>query len=111
MGDVLHLNSRFGRQADQEAVRKRNAARPRIRKWLARIEAEISTGRLSALEGRLAQILTNYPSANDGICWSGQQRLAAKLGRCDRTVRRSLDRLERAGFLHAKQQGWNRTSC
>ena len=108
MGDVVPLKPQSGRHADQC---KRNAARPRLRRWFARIEMEIKGGRLLDIDGRLAQALTNYPSANEGICWPGQARLAGVLGRSDRTVRRSLDRLERAGFLHAKQQGWNRSSC
>ena len=108
MGDVVPLKPQSGRYADQ---RKRNAARPRLRRWFARIEMEITVGRLLDIDGRLAQSLTNYPSANEGICWPGQARLAGVLGRSDRTVRRSLDRLERAGFLHAKQRGWNRSSC
>jgi hypothetical protein len=108
MGDVVPLKPQSGRQADQS---KRNAARPRLRRWFARIEVEIKGGRLLDIDGRLAQALTNYPSANEGICWPGQARLAGLLGRSDRTVRRSIGRLERAGFLHAKQQGWNRSSC
>jgi hypothetical protein len=90
MGDVVPLKPQPGRQADP---RKRNSARPRLRRWFARIEAKIKGGRLLDVDGRLALALTNYPSANEDICWPGQARIAGVLGRSDRTVRRSLDQL------------------
>jgi Helix-turn-helix domain len=108
MGELHHLGSVA---VDREVREARNKARPRLAAWRRRIEAEIRDGWLANLEGRLAEALTNFPSANRGIAWPGQMRLAGTLGKSDRTVRRSLARLEARGFLMAKQQGWNRSCC
>jgi hypothetical protein len=108
MGDVLHLKSVA---KDRKARDARNFARPRITNWHRRIDGEMREAMLLEIDGRLARLLTSFPSANDGVCWPGQMRLAATLGKSDRTIRRSISRLERRGFLVARQQGWNLSNC
>jgi|tagenome__1003787_1003787.scaffolds.fasta_scaffold20737415_2 hypothetical protein len=108
MGDVLHLKSVA---EDRQAREARNIARPRLAAWRRKIETEIRAGRLANLDSRMAEALAGFPSANRGIVWPSQMRLAGTLRKSDRTVRRSLARLEAAGFLTSKQQGWNRSSC
>ncbi len=110
MRDVLPLKPRRGSEADEAARRKRDRARPFLTSWLKTIETVIRDRRLSGVDGRLARVLTGVPSANDGFCWARQDWLAGRLGRSDRTIRYSIARLEAAGFLSAKQRGWNR-SC
>jgi hypothetical protein len=108
MGEVHHLKSVA---EDRKAREARNLARPRIAVWHRRIDVEIREAMLIEIDGRLARALTSFPSANDGVCWPGQLRLAATLGKSDRTIRRSISRLERRGFLVARQQGWDLTNC
>jgi Helix-turn-helix domain len=98
----------IARQAVSEA---RAAARPLILAWLKIVEAKVRTKKLRDLDYRLAVILTNYPSANDGRCWAGQKRLADQAGRCERTIREALGRLESEGLLKTRRGGQGRTSC
>jgi hypothetical protein len=98
----------IARQAASEA---RAAARPLILTWLKNVEAKVRTKKLRDLDYRLAVILTNYPSANVGKCWAGQKRLADQAGRCERTIREALGRLESEGLLQTRRGGQGRTSC
>jgi hypothetical protein len=98
----------IARQAASEA---RAAARPLILTWLKNVEAKVRTKKLRDLDYRLAVILTNYPSANVGKCWAGQKRLSDQAGRCERTIREALGRLESAGMLKTRRGGQGRTSC
>jgi hypothetical protein len=109
MSDVLHRNGAAGRT--DQAVAARNKARPHITRWLKSVETKIRDRELSDFDGRLVQHFTNYPSANQGLCWAGQTRLARKLGRCERTIRYSLERLESAGLIQWKRNGRYRTNC
>ena len=55
-------------------------------------------------------LLAIADSANDdGVCWPGQQNLAAKCGISDRTLRDHLSALTRMGFLSIDRRG-NRQS-
>jgi hypothetical protein len=110
MGDVVRIDPGARRRHDDAAL-KRNRARGPLSRWLKAVDAAICTKKLIPTDGRLARELTNYPSANEGICWAGQSRLAGILGRSDRTVRYSLQRMRGAGFLRAQQQGRARTNC
>jgi hypothetical protein len=98
----------IARQAASEA---RAAARPLILAWLKNVEAKVRTKKLRDLDYRLAVILTNYPSANAGKCWAGQKRLSDQAGRCERTIREALGRLESEGLLKTRRGGQGRTSC
>lgn len=98
----------IARQAASEA---RAAARPLILAWLKNVEAKVRTKKLRDLDFRLAMVLTNYPSANVGKCWAGQRRLSDQAGRCERTIRDALGRLENEGLLKTRRGGQGRTSC
>jgi DNA-binding PadR family transcriptional regulator len=98
----------IARQAASEA---RAAARPLVLAWLKNVEAKVRTKKLRDLDYRLAVILTNYPSANVGKCWAGQKRLSDQAGRCERTTREALGRLESEGLLKTRRGGQGRTSC
>jgi DNA-binding MarR family transcriptional regulator len=99
---------RFVEGASPEA---RAAARPALLAWHKAVEAMVRAKKLKDLDYRLAVILTNYPSANFGKCWAGQKRLADQAGRCERTIREALGRLESAGLLSTRRGGQGRTSC
>lgn len=58
----------------------------------------------------LSEELTNYPSANYGYAYVGQQRVAGKLGASLRTVQRMFARYIAAGFLVREFGGQGRTS-
>lgn len=97
--------------AHQAASEARAAARPLILAWLKNVEARVRSKKLRDLDYRLAVILTNYPSANVGKCWAGQKRLSDQAGRCERTIREALGRLESEGLLKTRRGGQGRTSC
>jgi hypothetical protein len=88
----------------------RKLARPILRQWLRRIELDVMAGQLAPLDVLTAKELCNYPSANHGRCFAGQQRIAAAIGSCARTVRSSLKRLIDRGFLSSRRGGQGRTS-
>jgi hypothetical protein len=111
MADVLPFKNPSQRSAAPDHVAARNKARPLIAAWLKKIDVAIREGRLSALDGRLARALTDFPSANQGKSWPSQLRFAATLGKSARTIRYAVARLERVGFLLTEQQGWNRSCC
>src|SRR5438105_2105406 len=71
----------------------RERARPVVRQWLRRVKLEVTAGWLLPIDLLVAEELTDYPSANEGRCYAGQERLARALGCCPRTVRSSLARL------------------
>jgi len=96
---------------DSFARERREAARPRLLAWLRVVEAKVRTKELKDLDYRLAVVLTNYPSANEGKCWAGQKRLADQMGRSERTIREAVGRLESGGFLTTRRRGQGRTSC
>jgi hypothetical protein len=99
-----------GRSPSQKAA-ARATARPLILAWLKSVEAKVRTKKLKDLDYRLAVILTNFPSANDGKCWPGQKYLAGQAGRCERTIREALGRLENEGLLKTRRGGQGYTSC
>jgi hypothetical protein len=55
--------------------------------------------RLSNGAFRLLAHLLTYASASTGVCWPGQERLAAELRVSGRTILRQIGELERAGWL------------
>ena len=46
----------------------------------------------------------------DGACFPGQIKLAEDMGAGERSVRRYLDELDKAGFLEIKQRGLGKTN-
>lgn len=103
--------TRQRRSAEGASSEARVAARPLIFAWLKAVEAAARSKKLKDLDYRLAVILTSYPSANVGKCWAGQKRLADQAGRCERSIREALGRLESAGLLSTRRGGQGRTSC
>jgi DNA-binding MarR family transcriptional regulator len=103
--------TRQRRSVEGSSSEARVAARPLIFAWLKAVEALVRTKKLKDLDYRLAVILTNCgPSANVGKCFAGQKRLADQAGRCERTIREALGRLESAGLLSTRRGGQGRTS-
>jgi hypothetical protein len=89
----------------------RKRARPILREWLHRIELAVMGGELSPTDYLMAKELGNYPSANQGRCYAGQERLGREgLGSSARTARASLKRLRDRGFLSRKRGGPGRTA-
>jgi hypothetical protein len=70
----LDLTERVSRKE----LRKR--ARPLHKQWLRRVDALIKSGKWSARHDRLADELLNYPSADEGRCYAGQERLGKNIG-------------------------------
>lgn len=99
--------SRDGKASLAEARRR---ARPILQKWIKCVEQRVLLGDLTALDVMMARELTNYPSANEGRCYAGQERLGAAIGKCARTARSSLHRLCSAGLLASKRGGPGRTA-
>jgi hypothetical protein len=100
---------------DQEATRREEArrrARPILGRWLREIEAAVADGRLIAIDFLFAKEMTRCgPSANAGFCYAGQIRLGGAVGRCDRTARRSLQRLCAGKFLSGRRGGTERRTA
>jgi hypothetical protein len=88
----------------------RKRARPVLKEWLRRVELDVMGGGLAALDYLMAKELTNYPSANEGRCYAGQQRLGAALGVSARTARSSLKRLRDREFVCCKRGGPGRSA-
>jgi hypothetical protein len=88
----------------------RKRARPVLREWLRRVELDVMAGQLAAIDFLMAKELTNYPSANEGRCYAGQERLGAGLGSSARTARASLKRLRDRGFVWCKRGGPGRSA-
>lgn len=103
----------FSPNRDDKAAlfQARARARPILKEWLIRVEHHIMAGALSPLDLMMARELTNYPSANEGRCYAGQERLGKAIGSCARTARSSLKRLCQAGLLTTKRGGPGRTSA
>ncbi len=107
MGEVLKLQVRL---SDLTESAKR-VGRQRLALWLRTVDARIDSRELIDFDGRLARALTKFPSATlEGHCWSGQLRLSRSLSKSDRTIRRSLARMERRGLLLTLQRGGGRTA-
>jgi hypothetical protein len=102
--DIATTNSK----AELAAARRR--ARPILKRWLQRVEHHVLSKQLLPLDYLMAKELTNYPSANEGRCYAGQERLGAAVGSCSRTARSSLKRLCDAGLLVSKRGGPGRTA-
>lgn len=98
-------------QSDFKNAELRATARPLLRAWLGAVEHKIQAKSLKDLDYRLAVILTNFPSANEGKCWPRQKRLARQAGRSERTIREALGRLVSRGLLMRRRGGQGRTSC
>jgi hypothetical protein len=103
----LDLTPQSEKKALDEA---RKRARPVLRAWLRRVELDVMAGQLAALDFLTAKELTNYPSANEGRCYAGQERLGAALGSSARTARSSLKRLRDRGFVCCKRGGPGRSA-
>ena len=88
----------------------RERARPILKEWLRRVELAVMAGQLAAIDFLMAKELTNYPSANEGRCYAGQERLGAALGSSVRTARYSLKRLRDEKFVSCKRGGPGRTA-
>lgn len=95
---------------EKSLAEARKRARPILREWLRRIELAVMAGELSPIDFLIAKELCNYPSANEGRCYAGQERLGAAVGSCTRTARSSLSRLRGRGFLFCKRGGPGRTA-
>jgi hypothetical protein len=95
------VGGRDARPEDDTRIRAeaRKRARPILRAWLNRIEHYVAAGKLSEVDYRTAKEMTNYPSANFGRCFAGQERIGHNLNRSQRTVRESQSRLRQAKFL------------
>jgi len=107
VGEVLKLQVRL---SDLTESAKR-VGRQRLAVWLRAVDARIDSLELIDFDGRLARALTKFPSATlEGHCWAGQVRLSRSLSKSDRTIRRSIARLERCGLLLALQRGRGRTA-
>lgn len=107
VGGIDYSEQRDDKMSVAEA---RRIARPILRDWLKRVECNVVDGKLSALDLMMARELTNYPSANQGRCYAGQERLGKAIGKCARTARTSLHRLCSAGLLTGKRGGPGRTA-
>jgi hypothetical protein len=107
VGEVLKLQVRL---SDLTESAKR-AGRQRLAVWLRAVDARIDSLELIDFDGRFARALTKFPSATlEGHCWPGQPRLSRSLSKSDRTIRRSIARLEGCGLLLALQRGKGRTA-
>lgn len=107
---VAGLDFSAARDEKRSLAQARARARPILREWLRRVEHHVLAGKLGPLDLMMAKELTNYPSANEGRCYAGQERLGAAVGKCARTARSSLKRLCQAGLLTSKRGGPGRTS-
>lgn len=83
------------------------SARSLIIKWVKGVEGLIRAGELLDIDHRVARALANFPSANKGVCWPGQARLASTLGITERTVRRSIARFKHNGLLSFRRRAFN----
>jgi hypothetical protein len=107
VGEVLKLQVHLSDLTEQA----KRAGRQKLAVWLRSVDARIDSRELIDFDGRLARALTKFPSSVlEGHCWSGQLRLSRSLSKSDRTVRRSIGRLERCGLLLALQRGRGRTA-
>jgi hypothetical protein len=62
---------------DNALAEARKRARPILRAWLRRVELYVMAGQLRSVDYMLAKEMCNYPSANQGRCYAGQERLGA----------------------------------
>lgn len=83
----------------------RDAARPVLKRWIENVDNLVAKRALKPLDSLVARHLTNYPSANEGRCYAGQERIGEKVGCSARSARRSLKRLRDAGLLATKRGG------
>ncbi len=108
MGDVLKLAVV---RAEHITESVKQAGRKRLGIWLRHVEAKTELRELIDFDGRVARAMTKFPSAViEGHCWVGQLRLSGSLARSDRTLRRSIARLERCGLLLVRQRGARRSA-
>jgi hypothetical protein len=99
------------RQAEKQSLADaRKRARPVLREWLRRIELDVMSGQLAAIDFLTAKELCNYPSANVGRCYASQDRIGAAIGASARTARSSLKRLREREYLSTKRGGPGRTA-
>jgi hypothetical protein len=98
-------------QSEKKALDKaRKHARPLLNEWLRRVELDVMAGQLAPVDFLTAKELTNYPSANEGRCYAGQQRIGEAIGASARTARASLKRLRDRELVCCKRGGPGRSA-
>ena len=95
---------------DNALAEARKRARPILRAWLRRVELYVMAGQLRSVDYMVAKEMCNYPSANQGRCYAGQERLGAAVGATSRTARASLKRLRDRELVDCKRGGPGRTA-
>jgi predicted transcriptional regulator len=87
--------------ADETRARRR-----RVGVWQKTAYAAAKRGEITDFDYRVVVALTNYPSAIRGIIWAGVKALADQVGRCERSVHRSIRRLSNVGLLSVRRRGY-----
>jgi hypothetical protein len=105
---VNRLRVVAGRDYD-EALSSKQRQR-RVLKWLSAADAKRVAGVIRLVDCAVARALENFPSANQGYCFAGQDTLGKRVGRSGRRVRESLKRLCDAGLLDSRRRGPGRTA-
>jgi hypothetical protein len=100
MSDALHLPLREP-TADETKARRR-----RVGVWQKAAYAAAKRREITDFDYRVVVALTNYPSAIRGIIWAGVKALADQVGRCERSVHRSIRRLSNVGLLSVRRRGY-----
>jgi hypothetical protein len=107
------MKPQAGQQQDQSSSARRaqrERSRPFLKRWIDAVDAKVASKRLGEFCLRLGEKLTNYPSANVGKSYPGQERLGRDLGKAPRTVRAALKDMRDEGLLIRKRGGPGQTA-
>ena len=85
-------------------------ADPVMRHGFTQVPNHILTMKEISVGAKLAYATLLKYAWGDGACFPGQVKLAEDMGGGERSVRRYLDELERAGFLEIQQRGLGKTN-
>ena len=85
-------------------------ADPVTRQGFTQVPNFILTNKNLSVGAKLGYAMLLKYAWGDGACFPGQVKLAEDMGGGERSVRRYLDELERAGFLEIQQRGLGKTN-
>ena len=99
-----------GRLADIAHTIEIVGADPVTRHGFTQVPNVILTDKTLSVGAKLAYAMLLKYAWTDDACFPGQQKLADDMGSGERSIRRYLEELEKAGFLEVKQRGLGRTN-
>ena len=99
-----------GRLADIAHTIEIVGADPVTRHGFTQVPNVILTDKTLSVGAKLAYAMLLKYAWTDDACFPGQQKLADDMGSGERSIRRYLEELEKAGFLEVEQRGLGRTN-